>query len=89
MSFSVLILSKSVYFEQALTGFETHGFYNPEICRTKYKIAKFKLAEGDMAGGEQLMAAAERMYAELVSSYRRGDTLTERDFDNLVFLHSR
>lgn len=79
--------SYSIFFDQALRNFELHAFTKPELARTTYKKARFMKEIGNEDAAEELMDKAERLYADLVPSYRvtcdRGFP-REEDFDRIV-----
>jgi hypothetical protein len=79
----------SIYYDHALSGLQTHGFYAPDICHTMYRIAMLKKSTGDAQGAADMEEHAEQLYWEIVkSSKRRVASLSSEDYDNLLAIYA-
>lgn len=79
----------TIYYDYALSGFQTHGFYGPDICHTMYQIATLKKSTGDVQGAADMEEQAEQLYCEIVKpSKRRVASLSSKDYDNLLAIYS-
>lgn len=81
--------TRRIYFNQALEVFGKDEYHQPEVARTKHKMAQFLKTIGDIDGAREKEIEARTIYKSLAATCDDCDELTDAAYDHIVFFWSR